>query len=68
MAKLEFTDAISEVTTEDSGNAKLGVLMDRSDFESDLFLRLQSWDESKRHHQFNEFIGRRVKVTIETID
>jgi hypothetical protein len=69
MAKLQFVEIItaSNVDTEDSGAAKIVTLVPE-DQNSELFVRLQSWDTTKDHRDFNQFIGRPVKVTIETID
>jgi hypothetical protein len=53
--------------TEDGGMAIIYEI-DNPDF-SNLFVRIQSWDETKRHKYFNECLrGRRLKVTIETMD
>lgn len=35
----------------------------------EIFIRLQSWDETKKHNIFKDcFAGRKIKVTIETLD
>lgn len=35
----------------------------------EIFVKLQSWDETKKHEIFNKcFSGRKIKVTIETTD
>lgn len=66
MAKLIFEDRISQVDVEDSGCARIAVL-DPDDY-GQLFVKLQSWDEECNHPEFNEFYGKRVRVTIETLD
>jgi hypothetical protein len=33
-----------------------------------LFVRVQSWDEEKAHHDFRRLVGKRVRVTIEILD
>jgi hypothetical protein len=33
-----------------------------------LFVRVQSWDESKRHEEMHQLMGRRVRITIEVLD
>lgn len=71
MAKLEIIDTIDVdlISTEDSGRAKIATLVGEEDNDdSALFVRFQSWDESKQHKEFAQFEGKRVKVTIETID
>ncbi len=32
------------------------------------FFRVQSWDETKRHSGLIPFIGRKIRITLETID
>lgn len=52
---------------EDSGMAYIYNLSDPSN--SELFVRLQSWDDNAKHRYFNEcFKGRKLKITIETMD
>ena len=36
--------------------------------ETGLFVRLQSWDETKRHEEMAQLMGHRVRVTVEIID
>jgi hypothetical protein len=33
-----------------------------------MFVRLQSWDDDKKHVEIRKFIGRKVKITVETVD
>lgn len=33
-----------------------------------MFVRIQSWDENKQHEEFKKFEGRKIRITIETID
>jgi len=35
--------------------------------DNGIFVRVQSWDETKKHKEFNALIGKRVRVTIEII-
>ena len=32
--------------------------------EGDLFIRLQSWDESRSHEAFAKLLGRRIRITL----
>lgn len=60
-----------EIETEDGGQAKIitvAPLKPDYDDESGMFVRIQSWDESTKHEQFSRFVGRKVLITIETID
>lgn len=51
---------------EDSGAAKILELSDpESDPDRGLFVRLQSWDESGNHPEFDELLKSGVKITIE---
>lgn len=56
----------NEVDTEDGGKAKIfsAGCEDYHD-ENGMFVKIQSWDENLEHSQFNKFLGKRVKITIE---
>ena len=54
------------VQAEDGGQALIAELAGKG--ETGLFVRLQSWDETKRHEDMSRLMGRRVRVTIEIID
>jgi len=63
-----FTEILpSEVIKEDIGQALI-VDAAQNDEENGMFIRIQSWDENKEHTEFNSFVGRKVKITIETIN
>ena len=34
----------------------------------EFFVRLQSWDETKQHAFFRALMGKKVRVTVETVD
>lgn len=57
------------IETEDSGKARI-LTLNSNDIH--LFIRLQSWDESKEHTELYEFIkntyGKNLKITFEVID
>ena len=36
--------------------------------DNGIYVRFCSWDENGKHEEFNKFINRKVKITIETID
>lgn len=55
-----------DIDVEDSGCAKIFTVAD--DLDTGMFVRICSWDENKRHEEFNRFVGRKIKITIETID
>lgn len=70
--KCEFIQKIEPpfIDTEDGGCAIICQVERKREKEEDpcMFVRLQSWDDSKKHVEIKKFIGRKVKITIETID
>lgn len=58
-------EGIYTPSTEDGGMAKYG---DIDPIEEEIFFRIQSWDETKKHLILSPFIGKRVRVTLETIE
>jgi len=56
-----------EIDTEDGGQAKI-FTASKDDLDNGVFVRICSWDENKNHEDFKKFVGRRIKITIETID
>ncbi|MGD9726289.1 MAG: hypothetical protein AB7L09_01435 [Nitrospira sp.] len=78
--KLTLDAEISDdhVDTEEAGRAKIWTspcFPDRPGspvLDEDpvgVFVRLQSWDEHDRSHElFNRFVGKRVRITIESLD
>lgn len=71
--KLTFTQTINEsdIRIEDGGTAKIVDTLyhnDNSDDESGVFLKMISNCQDKTHLEFNKFVGRKIKITIETID
>ena len=64
----EFEQDWSEgdLDIEDGGMAMIYHLYDPT--VTEMFVRLQSWDDEAKHKYFNEcFKGRKLKVTIETV-
>lgn len=57
---------------EDSGQAVIAepIVIDTpsSDEENGLMVRLTSWDVNSKHVDMNKLIGKKIKITIETID
>jgi len=62
-----FLDPI-EVRKEDGGQALIFEMSEDMESESGIYIKIVSWDEEKNHTEFNSFIGRKIKITIETID
>jgi hypothetical protein len=54
---------------EDGGLYKGFVVTGEDSTNNGMYVRVCSWDEEEgTHEEFNHFVGRKVKVTIETID
>ena len=70
MSIFDFSGKITpqHVDSEDGGKALICTFVDKPDEPAGLFVRVQSWDESKEHTDFNKLIGRKVRVTVEILD
>ena len=62
--KLNFSD----METEDGGNFKCFIVAKDFETEDGMYVKICSWDESKKHLEFEKFINRKVRITVETID
>ena len=56
-----------EIRVEDSGQAKIFSASQDDVDENGMFFRVCSWDQNKIHSEFNNFIGKKIKITIEEI-
>ena len=65
MAKIVFEQKVSVVLVEDAECARI---VEFDDDDSHLSVRLHSWDEECVHGEFNKFYGKKVRITVETID
>lgn len=69
--KIEIIDKV-KFEKEDGGMALIATLINEHVLDEDddkgVFVRFQSWDEDKDHEEALQFEGKRVRVTIETID
>ena len=66
MPKKQF-EAIMDgnlVERDDGGQALIAEFSNATDT---MFVRLQSWDEKTQHEEFNQYRGRRVRITVETL-
>lgn len=75
MARVVFESDMTpgEVKREDSGCAMIwecSDVVDPSDANRDagMFVRLQSWDDDIKHALFKQFVGHRVRITVEVSD
>lgn len=58
-------EGLLEATFEDSRMAMICEIID--DTQGNEFFRVQSWDTTKQHAGLAEFVGQRVRITIETL-
>jgi hypothetical protein len=66
-ADLKFAvEGTVEIKEEDGGQAMIATIEDEN--VPEFFLRLQSWSEERRHIVMRSLAGKRVRVTVETID
>ena len=67
--KIEFNGRI-KWDKEDGGMARIATIDDMvggSDPDRGLFVRVQSWDETKEHLLAKKLTGKKVKITIEVL-
>jgi hypothetical protein len=59
-----------EISIEDGGRAIIAHVQDEKDTAvSGMFLKLQSWDDdSEGHEDIKQFLGKKIKVTVEVIE
>lgn len=68
---IEGTIDKSNTDKEDGGQALITTMDFRDtpeDEDNGMFVRIQSWDENCKHEEFKKFEGRKIRITIETID
>jgi 5'(3')-deoxyribonucleotidase len=65
---IQCTVNSDDIEIEDSGQAKIFTAVDNINEDSDIFVRIQSWNEDENHNEFHQLINKRIKITIETID
>ena len=53
---------------EDMGKALIAELSEDSSDPDSVFVRLHSWDETKKHDQIMGLQGKKVRITIEEIE
>lgn len=58
-------EGVVEAAVEDGGCARISENILGSDPE--MFVRLQSWSDDKRHPMMDFFEGKRVRVTVEVL-
>lgn len=73
MDKLVFSTQKLELSREDGGCALIGEVCDDdilrgSEAPSEVFVRIQSWDDDRLHPTIRQLEGKRVRVTVEVIE
>lgn len=67
-AVFEQTIIPADIAIEDGGRAKI-IQIDAGDGnDNGMFIGLHSWDETLQHKDFNDLIGKKIRVTIEIIE
>jgi len=66
---IETTLNQSEIDSEDGGQALIFTTSREKDDDEmqGMFVRIQSWDEIRDHEEFNKFVGKKIRITIEEI-
>lgn len=68
MARKVFEDVVA-FDKEDGGMGWIAeILTEEPPCDHSMYVRIHSYDEGKNHLEAQKFQGRRVRVTIETID
>lgn len=73
MTRWTYETTLADIDSEDGGQALIADVPQAfeppvSGDDGSFFIRLHSWDEAKRHVLMDELRGRRVRVTVETIE
>lgn len=58
---------LEDLRSEDGGCALIEDIEPKEEDDC-LFVRVQSWDETKEHKDFNALKGKRVRITIEVVE
>ena len=56
-----------DIEREDGGQAVI-ITLDSGSTRNGMFVRLQSWDETKEHAALQPFLDKRLRVTVEVLD
>lgn len=69
MHKRVYEGYLEIESVDDSGRARIASVVEQvADPDDQMFVRVQSWDESCEHPQFKNFEGKRVRVTVEVLE
>ncbi len=62
--KIEITGR-GDISIEDGGMAQI---LEVSNDDSDVFVRLQSWNDDGKHTELDRLVGKKLKITVEVIE
>ena len=65
---IEETLHFGEMDKEDGGQFNGFTVNNAPAEDNGMFVKLCSWDDNMEHTELNKFVGRKVRITIETID
>lgn len=68
VAKVVLEGVPQETDRQDGGMAVILTLYPDDDDDRQTFVRFQSWDDAKQHGDIAPFLGKRLRVTVETVD
>lgn len=64
-----FEGVLNQGHSEDNDQALIFELTEIDENPLDtMFVRVQSWDDQKEHLQIKQFINKKIRITIETIE
>lgn len=65
--KFSIEQIITDIKTEDSGYSKYAYV-DDDKLDGCFFIKIHSWDLSKKHPLFSSLIDKKIRVTVEVLD
>jgi hypothetical protein len=65
---VETTLVPEDMVSEDGGSHKSFRVMTDPDGESGVVVELSSWDDDANHPQFDMYVGKKVRITVEIIN
>jgi hypothetical protein len=67
--KVEYVYELSKLKREDNGAALIAEYVTELEQGDDcMWVKLQSWDETKRHRTLRAMEGKRVRITVEVVE
>lgn len=66
--RLVIENVCEDICIEDGGCAKIAMFSDEIEDENGISVRVVSWDNEKKHTEFDKLKGKKVRITIEEIE